>query len=128
MTSQQGTHLYFELKCKSCLINKDLWQKHKKDPMNVRMWVNESEKCVFYYIEYGISDLNSIPNGDMPFIIGIQTKWQMQMMILHGNKRAISLCNFWDKDTKGITLVNCKNIFYVLLNPCFLCIKMHYFA
>jgi hypothetical protein len=92
------------------------------------MWVNESEKCVFYYIEYGISDLNSIPNGDMPFIIGIQTKWQMQMMILHGNKRAISLCNFWDKDTKGITLVNCKNIFYVLLNPCFLCIKMHYFA
>lgn len=96
--------------------------------MNVRMWVNESERCVSYYIEYGILDLNSIPNGDMPFIIGIQIKWQMRMMIIHGNKRAISFYATFGTNTKGITLVNCKNNFYVLLNPCFLCIKMHYFA
>jgi hypothetical protein len=69
MTNQQGTHLYFELKCESCLINNELWQNHKKDPMNVRMWVNENEICVFYYIECGILNLNSIPNGDMPLII-----------------------------------------------------------
>jgi hypothetical protein len=102
MTSQQGTHLYFELKCESYFINKELWQKHKKDPMNVPMWVNESERCVIYYIQYGMLDLNSTPNGDMPFIIGIQTKWQMQMMIIHGNKRVVSFYATFRTNTQKV--------------------------
>jgi hypothetical protein len=66
------------------------------------MWVNESERCVFYYIEYGILDLNSIPTGNMPFIIGIQRKWQMQMMIIHGNKRAISFYATFGTNTQKV--------------------------
>jgi hypothetical protein len=33
------------------------------------MWVNENEKIVFYYNEYGVLDLNSILNKDVPFAI-----------------------------------------------------------
>jgi len=34
--------------------------------------------------------LISMLDGDMSFTIGIQIEWQMQMMIIHGNKKMVS--------------------------------------
>ncbi len=55
--------------------------------MSVHMWVNENEKIVFYYNEYGVLDLNSILNKDVPFAIWIQMEWQIQMMIINANRK-----------------------------------------
>jgi hypothetical protein len=30
----------------------ELWQKHRKDPINVRMWVLKNFDSVFYYVEH----------------------------------------------------------------------------
>ncbi len=61
-----------------------------KDPMSVHMWVNENKESMFYCNEYGTWDLISMLDGDMSFTIGIQIEWQMQMMIIHGNKKVVS--------------------------------------
>ncbi len=82
-------------------------------PHPLGMWVNENERCVFYYIEYGILDLNSIPNGDMPFIIGIQTKWQMQMMILHGNKKVVSFDATFGTNTQKVLHLSIAKISFM---------------
>jgi hypothetical protein len=55
--------------------------------MSVHMWVNENQKIVFYYNEYGVLDLNSILNKDVPFTIWIQMEWQMQMTIINANRK-----------------------------------------
>jgi len=36
----------------------ELWQKHPKDPISVRMWVLENLKLVFFYLEHTPLDLN----------------------------------------------------------------------
>jgi len=30
----------------------ELWQKHPKDPISVRMWVLENPELVFFYLEH----------------------------------------------------------------------------
>ncbi len=58
----------------------ELWQKHRKDPLSVRMWVLENPKLVFYYVEHAPLDLNISNQDDTPFTLGIQTTWQCEMM------------------------------------------------
>jgi hypothetical protein len=69
----------------------DLWQKHEKDAVSVCMWKDENPKCVFYYQEHGLLDLNEMRQDDTPFILGIQTDWQFQMMLKHGTGSALSM-------------------------------------
>jgi len=68
---------------------KKLWQKHKKGLMSVHMWVNENKESLSHCNEYGIWDLISMLDGDMSFTIGIEIEWQIQMMIIHGNKKVV---------------------------------------
>jgi len=37
----------------------ELWQKHYKDPISVRMWVVENPNSVFFYVQDVPMDLNS---------------------------------------------------------------------
>ncbi len=52
-----------------------LWQKHPKNPINVRMWVMENPKSMFYYVEHVLMDLNFTSQYHTPFILGIKTRW-----------------------------------------------------
>jgi hypothetical protein len=51
----------------------ELWQKHPKDPINVRMWVLKNS--VFYYVQHAPLDLNLPNQDDTPFTFGVQTPW-----------------------------------------------------
>jgi hypothetical protein len=51
----------------------ELWHKHPKDPISVRMWVLENHDSVFYYVEHAPLDLNLLNQDDTPFTFGIQT-------------------------------------------------------
>jgi hypothetical protein len=37
----------------------ELWQKHCRDPISVRMWVLENPNLVFFYVQHDPIDLNS---------------------------------------------------------------------
>jgi len=58
----------------------ELWQKHCKDPINVRMWVLENPDSIFFYVQHAPTDLNSQTQDDTPFTLGIQTPWQLEIM------------------------------------------------
>jgi hypothetical protein len=51
----------------------EVWQKHHKDPINVRMWVLENIDLVFYYVQHAALDFNLQTQDDTPFTLGIQT-------------------------------------------------------
>lgn len=68
----------------------EMWQKHPKDPMSVRMWMQENPNSVFFYQEHCDFDLNMISPTEIPFTIGIQTEWQREMMLRLGHLRAVS--------------------------------------
>jgi hypothetical protein len=53
----------------------ELWHKHPKDPINVRMWVLENPNSIFYYVQHAFLDLNLLNQDDTPFTLGIQTPW-----------------------------------------------------
>lgn len=54
---------------------------HENDECSVKMWVQRHQKHVFYFQD------NS---GSEPFILGIQTDWQLQQMRRYGNNSFIS--------------------------------------
>lgn len=51
------------------------------DQASVRLWVERNKKSVFFYQD---------TSDDDPFILGIQTEWQMQQMIRFGHHNIIA--------------------------------------
>lgn len=68
-------------------LNVDLMEKDPKDTRSVHYWVNELEKGEFnpvlIYKPQGV-DGYSLPNDD--FLLGIQTKYQLDKLKRHGDK------------------------------------------
>ncbi|XP_031274605.1 uncharacterized protein LOC116133077 isoform X2 [Pistacia vera] len=54
---------------------------HADDLCSVRMWVQRHQKNVFFFQDYSVSE---------PFILGIQTDWQLQQMLHYGNNGLIA--------------------------------------
>ncbi|KAH1252917.1 hypothetical protein GmHk_04G009739 [Glycine max] len=54
---------------------------HENDECSVKIWVQRHQKHVFYFQD------NS---GSEPFVLGIQTDWQLQQMLRYGNNSFIS--------------------------------------
>ena len=69
----------------------ELRMKDPSDPINVRMWTLEHLDIVFFYQEHSLMDLNYSTQNDVPFTLGIQTKWQLEMMAKFGHKNALSI-------------------------------------
>jgi hypothetical protein len=67
--------LPFDVKNLTKKITNELWQKHPKDPIIVRMWVLENLDLVFYYVQHAPLDLNISNQDDTPFTPRIQTPW-----------------------------------------------------
>ncbi|XP_073019507.1 uncharacterized protein [Primulina eburnea] len=63
------------------LIRSTSHEFHANDQSSVRIWVHRHQKHVFYYHE------NS---GSGPFILGIQTDWQLQQMLRCGHNGSIA--------------------------------------
>jgi hypothetical protein len=78
---------------------------HKNDAQSVRMWVQRNPDKVFYYTESNAEMPIPVPgeltSQNMPFTIGIQTKWQNEMMLKHGHRGGISVdATFGTNDKK----------------------------
>ncbi|MCO5557588.1 hypothetical protein L7F22_011154 [Adiantum nelumboides] len=57
---------------------------HPSDAQSVRMWTQQHSPYVFYYEEMDISQ-------NKPFVLGIQTLWQLERLNLYGNNGVISM-------------------------------------
>jgi hypothetical protein len=53
---------------------------------NVCMWVQQNINSMFYYQEIGVEADGGFIGQIMPFSKGIQTSWQKEMMIEHGQQ------------------------------------------
>ncbi len=61
-----------------------VWRRDRNDLESVKMWAKEQPENVFIWHEK--DDVT-----DLPFILGIQTPWQKQMMLKFGHNGAIAL-------------------------------------
>ena len=68
-------------------LARETYKRDNNDAKFVRMWVQEHPHLVFYYKESGVHVRGAITRDNMPFMIGIQTSWQQDMMLKHGHKK-----------------------------------------
>jgi hypothetical protein len=88
----------------------ELWQKHHKDPISVRMWVLEDPNSVFFYVQHAPMDLNSQTQDDTPFTLGIQTPWQLEIMQNFGHGNVIAFgATFGTNQSKVGLFCYCMN-------------------
>lgn len=73
------THRYVRRQERS--IRRSTYELDADDAVSVSMWVESHQNCVFFYEDFTGSD---------PFILGIQTEWQLQQMIRFGNHSLIA--------------------------------------
>ena len=74
-------------------LAQEAYMLHKNDAKSVRMWVQRNSDMVFYYTESNKEKpepvRGELTGENMPFTIGIQTPWQREMMLKHGDKGGI---------------------------------------
>ncbi|XP_039048325.1 uncharacterized protein LOC120189060 isoform X2 [Hibiscus syriacus] len=68
------THRYVRRQERS--IRRSTYELDADDAVSVSMWVESHQNYVFFYEDFTDSD---------PFVLGIQTEWQLQQMIRFGN-------------------------------------------
>ncbi|KAJ4707996.1 Zinc finger protein [Melia azedarach] len=54
---------------------------HTDDECSIKMWVQRHQKHVFFFQDYSVSE---------PFVLGIQTDWQLQQILHYGNNGLIA--------------------------------------
>ncbi|XP_065859208.1 uncharacterized protein [Euphorbia lathyris] len=73
------THRYVRRQERS--IRRSTYELDTDDAVSISLWVESHQSHVFFYENFSDSD---------PFILGIQTEWQMQQMIRFGNRSLIA--------------------------------------
>lgn len=58
-------------------IRRSTYELDADDAVSISMWIESHQNHVFFYEDFSDSD---------PFILGIQTEWQLQQMIRFGNR------------------------------------------
>ena len=68
----------------SCKIEDFAFHTNVDDAVGVHNWVKDNHEQVFFY-----QQVSSIE--DKPFILGIQTKWQLNIMIKYGHNSLLAM-------------------------------------
>lgn len=69
------THRYVRRQEKR--IRRSKYELDADDAISLSLWVEKHPTCIFFYQDFSESD---------PFVVGIQTEWQLQQMIRFGNR------------------------------------------
>ncbi|PSS35936.1 GPI-anchored adhesin-like protein precursor [Actinidia chinensis var. chinensis] len=73
------THRYVRRQERS--IRRSTYELDADDAVSISMWVENHQNNVFFYEDFSDSD---------PFVLGIQTEWQLQQMIRFGNRSLLA--------------------------------------
>ncbi|KAL3826168.1 hypothetical protein ACJIZ3_022197 [Penstemon smallii] len=73
------THRYVRRQERS--IRRSTYELDEDDGVSISMWVTSHQNDIFFYEDFSDSD---------PFVLGIQSEWQLQQMIQFGNCRLLA--------------------------------------
>ncbi|KAL2455781.1 zinc ion binding [Abeliophyllum distichum] len=73
------THRYVRRQERS--IRRSTYELDADDAVSISMWVESHQSLVFFYKDFSDSE---------PFVLGIQTEWQLQQLIRFGNRRLLA--------------------------------------
>uniref|UniRef100_A0A0A9E773 SWIM-type domain-containing protein n=1 Tax=Arundo donax TaxID=35708 RepID=A0A0A9E773_ARUDO len=62
-------------------IRRSVYELDDDDAVSIDLWVEYHQDCVFFYEDFSDTDT---------FVLGIQTDWQLQQMILYGNRSLLA--------------------------------------
>jgi hypothetical protein len=100
-------------KCASNIFNchlKDKYQLDPKDYLSVNKWYQQEKKSYFFYQR---------PEGeDVPFIIGIQTEWMLDMMVKCSHNNMLALDSTFSTNKCGVSFISFFNV-YIEFNVSF---------
>jgi D-alanyl-D-alanine dipeptidase len=85
-------------------LAKETYKKYEDDAKSVRTWVIENREKVFFYQEYNVQVEGNLHDGNMPFTIGIQTKWQKEMILHHGHESGASIDVTFRTNDKNVAI------------------------
>jgi hypothetical protein len=80
----------------------ELYKKHHNDAESVRMWVRENREMVFYYQDPGTKIEGVLNSDNVPFVIGIQTPFQLRMMLNYGHDSIIAIDGTFATNNKKV--------------------------
>ena len=80
----------------------ELYKKHHNDAESVRMWVRENREMVFYYQDPGTKIEGVLNSDNVPFVIGIQTPFQLRMMLNYGHDSIIAIDETFATNNKKV--------------------------
>ena len=89
MTRQDILNIYNDIKRLE-------YVKDESDPTSVECWYNDSPESFFFYQKQDVIQ-------NIPFIIGIQTKWMCSMMIKHSHNNVISMDSTFSTNKYGVS-------------------------
>ena len=78
-------------------IKKREYVKHESDPMSVDCWVSECPESFFFYQQQDVV-------RNIPFIIGIQTKWMLSMMVKYSHNNMLSMDSTFSTNKYGVNI------------------------
>ncbi|TYH23307.1 hypothetical protein ES288_A03G003400v1 [Gossypium darwinii] len=73
------------------IIKRSTHELDRDDQASIRMWVERNKKSIFFYQDASEMD---------PFILGIQTEWQLQQMVRFGRHNLYPLCTLLVFDSR----------------------------
>jgi len=76
----------------------------RKMKMMKKMWVTKNKEKVFFYQEYNVQIEGNLHDGNMPFTIGIQIKWQKEMMLRHGHESGVFIDVMFKTNNKKVAI------------------------
>jgi len=77
---------------------KDKYQLDPKDSLSVNMWYQEEKKSFFFY--------QRREGEDVPFILGIQTEWMLDMMVKCSHNSMLALDSTFSTNKYGVSFIS----------------------
>ena len=87
----------------------ELYKKHHNDAESVRMWVRENREMVFYYQDPGTKIEGVLNSDNVPFVIGIQTPFQLRIMLNYGHDSIIAIDGTFAKNNKKVCVFTIRS-------------------
>lgn len=99
------THRYVRRQERS--IRRSTYELDMDDAVSIKLWVESHQSQVFFFEDFSDSG---------PFILGIQTEWQLQQMIRFGNRNLLACDSRFGTNKLKVRCTICVSIHTVFLD------------
>jgi hypothetical protein len=83
-------------------LAQETYELHKKNATSICMWFKKNTNSMFYYQKVGVEMDGGLIGQNMPFILGIQTPWQREMIIEHWHQGGVAIDANFQTNEKNV--------------------------